>query len=270
MKKINSLYLKIIEKMSDDSILEDLERYRRNNFELAVALNELKSELNIVQLQLLDKNRELQKVYGENAALRQSVSQKDTQIGTWRSLIIDLVTTNTKKYTEIMQSIGLVPSASGTTKSNGINPPVQVEKELSTTPKVVKNSDLAAKVQRRQKQNDYDEEAARLANLTEESISADSINLAKTPEQNISHVTARRRTSAALAPVTTSTSPLREKNNERMVTSGESRRKKRTSPKLQNIDDENSHNNATSGRPSRKTAPKNLSEPKLGTKLRRN
>ena len=42
--------------MSDDSsIIEDLDRYRRNNVELAIALNDMKTELNLVQMQLLDK-----------------------------------------------------------------------------------------------------------------------------------------------------------------------------------------------------------------------
>lgn len=257
--------------MSDDSLLEDLERYRRNNFELAVALNEMKSELNTVQVQLLDKNRELQDVHSENATLKQSLAQKDSQINTWRACIIDLVTTNTRKYTELMQNVGLVPSPNGTTKPNESS---IVRKTESTTVQPVSQMDVISKVQRRQRPNEFEDEV-RLANLTEESISAQlNDSLTMSPATNINHVTSRRRTSAALTVpgLTTPSSPLRVIQPERLVANGETKRKKSSAktPKLDKIVDENTQANGTIGRPSRKTAPKNLSEPKLGTKLRRN
>lgn len=247
----------------NDSILEDLERYRRNNFELAVALNELKSEFNIVQQQVLDKNRELQTVHSENAALKQNIVQKDNLIGTWRALIIDLVTTNTKKYTELMQNVGLVPSANGTTKPIG--------NSMQKTPSVSVKLETVSKVQRRERP-EMDED--RLPDLTEESINSQfnqSLNLSSlSPEvKSVSHVTSRRRTSAAL---TTPSSPLRM-IQERFIENGETKRNKPISkvPKLDEIPDENTQNTkASGGRPARKTAPKNLSEPKLSTKMRRN
>lgn len=267
-------------KMSDDSIIEELERYRRNNFELAVALNELKSELRHEQNQLLNKHRELQDVYGENATLKQIVSQKDAQIAAWRSLIMDLVSTNTRKYTELMQHMGLVPKANGTTKpTEPSNSMVQSEKTISTTATPVNNSEEVSKVQRRPKPYENEEElAARLTDLTEESIHtqfSDSMSLELSPANDASHVTARRRTSALIttAPQTppTPSSPLRV-IQERLIGNGETKKKKSRkakTPKLEKIVDENTQNKETSGRPARKTAPKNLSEPKLGTKLRR-
>lgn len=251
--------------MCDSSIEEDLERYRRNNVELAVALNDLKAELNIVQTQLLDRNREFQQVYDENATLKQNLVQKDAQLCTWKALIVDLVTTNTRKYTDVMQKVGLVPAANGMTKPKE-NFAAKPENSVSTTFKSESND--RANVLRRRRQS-YDD-SPRLPDLTEESINSqfnESISFTKTPEKRVSHVTSRRRASTLHS---TPPSPLREVR-ERLVGNGETRGK-RLSERVQKMDriiDENTPINGTTSRPSRKTAPKNLSEPKLGTKLRR-
>lgn len=263
-------------KMADDSILEELERYRRNNFELAVALNELKSELRHEQNQLLNKHRELQDVHSENATLKQTISQKDAQIAAWQSLIKDLVISNTRNYTELMQKVGLMPTANGTTKpTEPSNSVVQSEKTIPTTATPVENSEEVSKLQRRPKPYENEEElAARLADLTEESIHtqfSDSMSLELSPAKDVSHVTARRRTSALITTAPpTPPSPLRV-IQERLIGNGETKKKKSRAktPKLEKIADENAQIKGNAGRPARKTAPKNLSEPKLGTKLRR-
>lgn len=250
----------------DSSIFEDLERYRRNNVELAVALNNLKSEFNLVQMQLLAKNRELQKVYDENAALKLDIDRKDSQISTWRSLIVDLVTTNTNKYKEMMQKIGLVPSANGTTKP-AEHSTVKTETTKISAP--IENSNGRINIHRRERQ---DESPDRLANLTEESIHShlnDSRSLPTSPEAVLkSHVTSRRRVSV---PPMTPDLPLRV-IQERLIGNGETKGKRSTSktPQMENIIDENTPATATNGRSKRSAAPKNLSEPKLRTKLRRN
>lgn len=251
--------------MSDNSLIEDLERYRRNNVELAVALNDLKTELNIMQVQLLEKNRKLQQVYDENATLKQSMAQKDSQLSTWRSLIVDLVTTNTRKYTELMQKVGLVPAAKGTSNTT-------IKVDTITTPKVksTEQSNTRTNLQRRQRQDD-DDSPTRLPDLTEESISSQlngSRSLTTSPELNPKHVTSRRRVSV---PPMTPASPLREIQH-RM--DGQTKAKKSSAKvqKLEKIIDENTHTKEvnTNGRKSRKAAPKSLAEPKLSTKMRRN
>lgn len=256
--------------MCDNSLLEDLERYRRNNVELAVALNDLKTEFNIVQMQLLEKNRNLQQVYDENATLKQSIAQKDSQLSAWRALIIDLVTTNTRKYTELMQKVGLVPAENGTSSTN-----VSTKTDPNTTTKVTPTEESNDRVtlHRRQRQND-DYSPTRLPDLTEESINSQlngSRSLTTSPELHPNnHVTARRRVSV---PPMTPASPLRE-IQQRLVESGKPKVKKPSAKvqKMERIDDENTHTNEIHGngrKSQRKAAPKSLAEPKLGTKLRR-
>lgn len=252
---------------TDNSILEDLERYRRNNVELAMALNDLKTELNMVQMQVLGQNRELQNVHDENAALKRNLTQKDSQLSAWRALIVDVVTTNTKKYTEMMQKVGLVPAANGTTKPTEYST-MQTGTKVSTTTKPTEQSNVCVNVHRRLRQEDVS--PYRLADLTEESIHShfnESKSLTTSPE-NIAHVAARRRMSV---PQMTPPSPLRV-IQERLVGNGETKGRK-SSTKVQKMDrimDENTSVIAANGRSKRNAAPKNLSEPKLGTKLRRN
>lgn len=256
--------------MSDNSLIEDLERYRRNNIELAMALNDLKSELNLTQMQLLEQNRKLQQVYDENAMLKKNIAQKDNQLSTWRASIMDLVTTNTKKYTEMMQKIGLVPAAYGMS-----NTTVKTEKNSTTNLVSTQEKNMRIHLHRPQRQ-DYSPN--RLADLTEESIltqSNDSKSLLSSPEVKSNNVTSRRRASV---PPMTPASPLRmiQERQERLVTNGETKPKKSTSKvrKMEKIVDENTEQpNETNGngrKSQRKAAPKSLAEPKLTTKLRRN
>lgn len=256
--------------MSDDSsIFEDLERYRRNNVELAIALNDLKAELNVVQMQLLEKNRELQNVYDENAALKKNVDQKDAEMSKMRASIVELVTTNTNKYREMMAKIGLVPNANGSTKPAEQTTVASEKRQIAST----EQSNGRVNIHRRQRRDGSDD---RLADLTEESINSqlnDSKSVPTSPEPNAgNHVTSRRRMSM---PPMTPPAPLRviqdRVNQERLIANGETKPKKSTAKvqKLEKIVDENAAP-ATNGRSKRSAAPKNLSEPKLGTKLRRN
>lgn len=263
--------------MCDSSFDEDLERYRRNNVELAVALNDLKADLSTIQLELVHRNRELQRAHAENAALKQELANKDNQLKTWRLLIMDLVHSNTQKYSEIVNKLGLAPAAN--TAVNRPNecpprpPPIIVAEKtlLPTTSKPIEQHRSADIVQRRQKDNAYDF-SPQLSNLTEESFNSqlnESKSLEPSPDKNI--MVSRRR--ASVPPAVTTTPPLAlRKISERMVSNGETNGRKPTAKikKMDQIIDENTPNNGSTGRPTRKTAPKNLSEPKLGTKLRRN
>lgn len=252
--------------MSDDSLIEDLERYRRNNIELAVALNDLKTEFNLMQMQLLEQNRKLQQVYDENAMLKQNIAQKDSQLSIWRASIMDLVTTNTKKYTEMMQKVGLVPAANGMS-----NTTVKTEKNTSTNLVSTQEPNMRVHLHRPQRQ---DNSPNRLANLTEESIHSqynESKSLLSSPEINSYNVTSRRRVSV---PPMTPASPLRviQDRQERLVTKPKKSIAKVS--KMEKIVDENTQQqNETNGngrKSQRKAAPKSLAEPKLSTKLRRN
>lgn len=268
--------------MCDSSFEEDLERYRRNNVELAVALNDLKTDLNIVQMELLQRNRELQRAHAENATLKLDLMEKDKQLSTWRALIVNLVQTNTRKYSEVMEKIGLVQPAAGSTaikRPNQFPPPVPktTEKPMptSTASKPIEPNGSNNIVQRRPKEKDAGDFSPDLSNLTEESMASqlnESRSLETTPVKSVNHVVSRRR--ASVPPVTPpSSSPLAPRQmSERMVSNGETHGKKPTAKvkKMDKIIDENTPVNGATGRPSRKTAPKDLSEPKLRTKLRRN
>lgn len=263
--------------MCDSSYEDELERYRRNNVELAVALNDLKADMNTIQLELVQRNREIQRAHAENAALKQELIQKDNQLVQWRKLIVDLVQTNTHKYAELMQKLGLATAA-----STAVNKPCETQpmKTLSTSiSKPIEQNSSANLVQRRPKVNAADF-SPQLSDLTEESMSSqlnESRSLGGTPENNINHVVVSRRR-ASVPPMSPSTPPaaLRQKS-ERMVSNGETNGKK-PSAKVKRMDkiiDENTPineqtNGGATSRPTRKTAPRNLSEPKLSTKLRRN
>lgn len=265
--------------MCDSSYEEDLERYRQNNVELAMALNDLKTDLNNIQLELLQRNRELQRAHTENATLKQQLTEKDNQLSVWRALIVNLVQTNTRKYSEVMEKIGLVPAAANN-RPNQLPPPPPktTEKTLPTTAsasKPIEENGSINTAQRRQKDKDAADFSPALSDLTEESMTSqlnESNKMETTPVKSvINHVVSRRR--ASVPPMTPpSTPPLTSRQiSERMVSNGETNGKKPTAKvkKMDKIIDENTPMNSATGRPSRKTAPKNLSEPKLGTKLRR-
>lgn len=249
--------------MCENSIDEDLERYRRNNVELAVALNDLKSELNVVQMLLLDRNRELQRVYDENATMKQTLTKKDSEINTLRATIIDILTTNAKKSAEVMQKLGLTPTTNGAIKSNE-NSVTKIENILPTASP---DQNQRINILRRPRCN---VSPPHLPDLTEESIHShlnESTILSSTPEKNVA---ARRR--ASIPPISSPSPPTPLRIiQERMAVKNELRNKKATVkvPKMCKIIDENVPSSGPNGRPTRRTAPKNLSEPNIRTKLRR-
>lgn len=259
--------------MCDSSYEEELDRYRRNNVELAVALNEIKADLNTIQMELLRRNRELQQAHTQNAELKQQLTQKDQQLQSWRLLIMDLVHTNTQKYSEFVKKLGLTPAAS--TAVNRPNecpprppPPTKVAEQKQPPAKPIEQHRSDNTVQRRPNENkDYDTFSPHLSDITEASINSQ-MNESKssTPEKSINHVVSRRR--ASVPPTSPPPQAVRHKG-ERMVSNGETVGKRSTA-KVKKMDDIIDENTPTNGRPTRKTAPKNLSEPKLGTKMRRN
>lgn len=247
---------------------ELLERYRSNNCELAIALNDMKSELDAINKRMLAKEREIQTIYDENAGLKKELAIRDHQLNTWRTMFVDLVQTNTRKYTEVMQKIGLVPSPNGINK---INVPTQHELTTPLTVKQIESNDRLNEMRRRK--FSLDGSPGRLANLTEESLSSqanesNSLTPKQSPRKHISHVTARRRVSV---PIQSPVSSPPKKRTESKIEKEMAGKKTQSKPmsKIPEISDENKTPNLN-GRPSRRTAPKNLAEPKLSTKLRRN
>lgn len=247
-----------------------LERYRSNNCELALALNDLKIELDTLNRKLLAKENDFQSVHSENANLKKELAQRDTQLNNWRAAFVDLVQTNTRKYTEVMQQIGLVPTGNSINKTNISlsQPSTNAEREMSTTPLTTKlnlATDNRANALRRRRFSLDESPNHRLANLTEENSQInDSSSL--TPNSPITkcHVTARRRVS--VPPVSPISSPRKKSKDQKLI---EKKTDSKPMLKIPEIGDENTPQN-TNGRPSRRTAPKNLAEPKLRTKLRRN
>lgn len=235
--------------MDGESQAELLERYRENNCDLALALNDIKAELDLTNKSLLNRERELQEVRDENVQLKRDLMERDSQINTWRSLFIDLVQTNTRKYTEVMQKIGLVNSSSQQSTSTAIreNDSIQCNQ-------------VDALRRRRQNPNTY------LPNLTEESVNSqfNETEISTTPNSSIPqhHITARRRV-ASPEPIPPIHLKSMKDNDD-----GEKRNKSSSTESLDSLDKENEQMNSN-GRPTRKTAPKNLAEPKLITKLRR-
>lgn len=245
-----------------------LERYRSNNCELALALNDLKIELDTMNRKLLAKEGDFQAVRSENASLKNELSQRDTQINSWRSAFVDLVQTNTRKYTEVMQQIGLVPTANGINKTNtsSSQPSTNARAEMSTTPLTTKYSatDNPVNALRRRKFSLDESPSHRLANLTEENSQIND-SPSQTPNSPItkSHITARRRVS--VPPISPVSSPPKKSKDKPLK---EKRTDSKPMLKIPETGDENTPQN-TNGRPSRRMAPKNLAEPKLRTKLRR-
>lgn len=246
-----------------ESYDELLERYRSNNCELALALNDLKIELDTINRKLLTKEGDFQAVYSENINLKKELAQRDTQINSWRAAFVDLVQTNTRKYTEVMQQIGLVPAANDINKK----PSANAKEEMSTTPLTTKHlaTDNRINALRRRRFSLDVSPNHRLANLSEENSQInDSSSL--TPNSPITkcHVTARRRVS--VPPVSPVSSPPKKSKDKKLK---DKKTDSKPMLKIPEIGDENTPQN-TNGRPSRRTAPKNMAEPKLRTKLRRN
>lgn len=102
---------------------ELLQKYRKNNIEMACALNDQKMIINGMNedvlrlqqaLQNANKRRstlefELELRTNENKQLREQLFDRDHKLAVWRGIFIDLFRSTTGKFTEIMQAIGVLP-----------------------------------------------------------------------------------------------------------------------------------------------------------------
>lgn len=251
-----------------------LERYRSNNCDLALALNEMKSELFVANHQLLKKNRELQAAHEENVTLKRDLAQCQAKLAACSAMVFDMVQTNTKKYTDLMAVVGLLKQPPPATSMPPPQPSTSTTPRLpapSTAPPLLdaKNAksetrpptDATSSVTRRRRHSSGSPH--RLANLTEESIANTSDALTSPPKA--ANVTARRREQSPPRKRTVRSDTNTDPRPIQCAASSSSNE----SLDSQDGDKENVRANA-SGRPSRRTAPKNLAEPKLTTKMRRN
>lgn len=83
-----------------------IERYKRNNVDLAISLNERRNELREANDCLLVKCRELQEKKDEIINLKQQLAERDAQLALWRTTMIEVFQTNTKQYARLMGMIG--------------------------------------------------------------------------------------------------------------------------------------------------------------------
>lgn len=241
--------------MNDGSNSNLLETYRNNNCDLALALNDIKGELNLTTRQLLDKERELQKVFDENAHLKREVAQYEAQLSSWRMMFIDLVQANTRKYTDVMAKIGLTTMPHTSTAAT-----TSIDVGRSAAQQM---TNQRMEVIRRRRHSIGS--PRQLPNLNEESMENTS-DISTTPKTSIpEQKVARRR---AESPPRKLLIRSNVKKLDEIAEKSSSRSSSTES--LDSIDNkENSLTNG-SGRASRRAAPKNLAEPKLTTKLRRN
>lgn len=246
---------------------ELLERYRSNNCDLALALNEMKTELAVANYQLVRKERALQAKQDENAILKRDLTQCQTQLvqcqtqlSSWRALIFDMVQSNTKKYTEMMAVVGLMKAPQAPAAPTTPLPP----QPTATTSNVTARPSNARTEAIRRRRHSVDS-PQRLADLTEESTANTSDVMSSPPSSAAAeNVIGRRRAQSPPRKRIIRHEPNAEPRRADAVTSSSTE----SLDGLGDGDKENVLSNVTS-RPSRRTAPKNLAEPKLSTKLRR-
>lgn len=285
---------------------EVIERYKKNNVDLATSLNERRTDLRLANEQLIFKSRELQLKCDEIAHLKQELEQKEKQMSTWRTAMIQVFQSNTQSYATLMTLIGcnlmgpstnnvrMATAAEATSTSTSTNN-VQVE-TISNSPlgteetnRIQQNIDRFNKdtrlqrVQTRRMSMQSPVSPNRLENLIEEpTINIESLNeSSSSSSSSAAEVSPRRRASNTFnrSPLKSSANDSPAKNTRRMSTQEteiqklvEPPNKKKPSsyPKqnMQNIKIDDTKEYQTN-RPRRKAAPGKLVEPKVNTKLRR-
>lgn len=242
----------------EQSFDDDIETYKENNCKLAFALNDARKEVNKLQFEILLKNREVQEFHEQITLLKRELAERDNSINTWRTSFIEMMQQNTQNYTNLMRKVGLVPQKVPANSSNIQN--VDIKPILQ--PAIVLQPQQSSNIGQRHRQplaKINHSPQNRLPDLTEESTIHNTSSLPdlsnlsdamdeienSTPKMaQIARKFNRRRASLPPPPspseIARSLSPAK------------------ASPKR-----------STRSRPSRRAAPKSLSEPKLGTKLRR-
>lgn len=119
--------------MRDDEMLQ---KYKKNNIEMAHALNEKKIQINYLNEEMVKmqdalqcanrmramSNYELELKTQENEQLRKQLFERDNKLAEWRSMYIELFKTTTGKFMEVMHTIGVAqliqrPADTSTTRA---------------------------------------------------------------------------------------------------------------------------------------------------------
>lgn len=80
----------------------NVNNYKQNNAHLAVALNEVKQEVNALKNEIIAINHELGRERFENATLKAVIKQKETQFQTLKMRINEYIQTQTTGLTQIL------------------------------------------------------------------------------------------------------------------------------------------------------------------------
>lgn len=96
--------------MDQQRLIED---YKRNNSELALNLAEKREELRMVNAEIIQQNRELQRLQEETIFLKQELAIREDKMKRWRAAMIEMITANTTQYTKLMTMTGCQFPGSG-------------------------------------------------------------------------------------------------------------------------------------------------------------
>lgn len=100
-----------------DCCRRSIEHYKENNSQLAYNLNESRKEVRAMNDVLMHKCREYQEICAENSQLKADLARMETQLGTWKTQIADVVKNNTRGLTQLMAILSA--TASVTSLDNG-------------------------------------------------------------------------------------------------------------------------------------------------------
>lgn len=276
-----------------------IERYKRNNVDLAISLNEKRNELRAANELLIEKCREIQEKKDEIVDLKQQLAERDAQLNLWRTTMIEVFQANTRQYARLMGMIGCNTGASSNavaatttqatrppplpaaTNNNINNDKVEEEKKNDSNSSIREN--FVDKRARRGNNNDQMplDINNRLSNLTEESTqnSKDSLHdISSFSDVPVSNSSTPRKSSNLSRSLTESpSSPPKTKIRKPEPQKKNKAKKKPLKEKNQNVlaEKENIFDDMENGkdqdnRPRRKAAPSKLKEPKINVKLRRN
>lgn len=95
-----------------------IENYKKNNSELALSLAEKREELRMVNAEVIQQNRELQRLQEETIFLKQELAIREDKMKRWRTAMIEMITANTTQYTKLMTMTGCQFPGSGSSAAS--------------------------------------------------------------------------------------------------------------------------------------------------------
>lgn len=100
-----------------DCCRRSIEQYKDNNSQLAYNLNESRREVRTLNDVVMQKCREYQEKCAENSQLKAKLARIETQLGTWKTQIADVVQNNTRGLKQLMEILSA--TATVTSHDNG-------------------------------------------------------------------------------------------------------------------------------------------------------